>query len=657
MPIQLSMPKETSVMNENHQESRPECPNMGCENRKEKSIPYAPRSRFRDHIREAFEHHSVIAEAYHPLLEQQKPDGSYLSCPICRTNEQVISGGTQNDGTKKFRCCNSHSDNDNVSGKHFHHSMPKGWKGNFSTFTSFEAHQLYIKLIVETIVLFIKTNSTISGLASYLGVSKDFIRMALLLALQAIQDEKIELDMSQSKDFVLVFFDYSGCVLSRRLSFVLANINGQLIWKIVSGSNRLTIWDFLKSIKDIVEKNAGNKTEELKYVFVTDGEISFVDSIGALFPDSIHIRQFHKKELRGLVYTHFPNYVKTDEEADQVEIQRYTISCSWDIVLSEGIPNDRTLAQRKRRKEKLKENGEEREKHDWEIKLWTYVKYTQRTPSSPKNGNLEKSNRKTVNKQHIDCISSDKKQSSPQLEVENDTARVKVDEETSSPSKPMKEEKEIIKTESPKRESTYTHAPKKKHKPKKPKPKPIVFDTISEAKKNTTFLQIFGIFVMIFGGLYIQSNKVENSFNVKATLKPHRVMKTGTNILQMILHSQLRMKKMSAPDLRRYFLERISSEMILQWIPPSNKTVSEVKRKKEEIRQLISEACQSQQLLAITYTDRKKTLTRRGILVRDYDEEYIRAYCFLRNDQRTFRIDRINHAYLCDDSPLIFPTT
>lgn len=97
--------------------------------------------------------------------------------------------------------------------------------------------------------------------------------------------------------------------------------------------------------------------------------------------------------------------------------------------------------------------------------------------------------------------------------------------------------------------------------------------------------------------------------------------------------------------------------MIMNWIPPHNEEVSEVKRKKDEIVRLISEAHKTQQILAITYWDRYRRLTRRGILVQEYSDEYIGAHCFLRNEHKTFKIDRISFAYLCDEKPLIFPTT
>jgi len=573
-------------------------------NESKRKIPYAPRNGFRERMKEVLSHYLEMTNAYQPLVEQQQSDGGYLSCPLCQTNDHVKSGGTQVDGTRKFRCYNDHSCKTLVSREHFILVMQDDWRGSFSTFTSFEAYQLYRMLLVEAIVLFIKTNSTISGLASYLGVSRKFIEMALSLALQVLQDEDVDLKLCGDEDFVLVFFDYSGCVLSRRLSLVLAKINDQLIWKIVCGANRLTIWDFIKTIKDTIEqsqmgKGENKKDDDMKYIFITDGETSFVDPIGAFFPKSIHIRQFHKEELRGLIYVHFPGNIEINSEGEE-QIQRYTISCPWDIVLAEGEANSRTFDQRRRRKQMQKDTGTEKtEQHQWDIKLWSYVKYIYRLPS-----NTEKTDK---------------------------VARPKVDEKCESEMGEVesKDAEEEADDKSQKSKSTYGHARKKKS--KEPKQKPIVFNSLSDAKENPFFLQIFGILVMVFGGLYIQSNNVENGFNVKVALKPHRAMKVGTGILKLIIHSQLGLKYKSATDLRRYFLDKISLEMVMSWIVPHNKTVSEMKYKQEEIIRMIHEAYNTQQILAITYRDRDKRLTRRGILVQNYDDEYARAYCYNRS--------------------------
>lgn len=642
---------------------------QGIVNERIRSIPYALRGQFRNEMRNALEHHSEMAATYRPLVEQQRSNGGYLSCPICQTNEHVKSGGTQKDGTRKFRCSYNHSGNTTVSREHFVLAMHESWKGNFSTFTSFEAYHLYRKLLVEAIVLFVKTNSTESGLSSYLGISKNFIGIALSLALQVLQDEEIELEMNGDGDFVLVFFDYSGCVLSRRLSLVLAKVNGQLVWRIVCGSNRLTIWNFLKTIKESVEKACSiqGNDEEIKYIFITDGEISFVEPVGSLFPDSIHIRQFHKKELRGLVYTHFPTSVSiTGEEIAQDQNQRYTVSCPWSLVLEEGKegkPNSRTLAQRKRRRRNKKATKKKETKHhDWAMKIWPYVKYTHRFPGSPKkeeSGQPCKPSEKTIDDDgDHKPLEVEEKATDTLPRSDTEVARVKVDEKCDTETKQDESTAKPANEKSSGKISTYGHALIKKDKRKrKPPPKPFVFESIAEAKKNFMFLHIFNLLALVFGGLYIQSNNVENGFNVKVALKPHRVMKTGSNMLKLILHCQLQLKSKSTAELRKYFTDRIAPEMIMSWIPPHNEEISEVKRKKDEIALLISEAHKTQQILAITYRDRYRRLTRRGIMVQEYDDEYIKSHCFLRDRRRTFRIDRISYAYLCDDKPLIFPTT
>ena len=625
-----------------------------------RSIPYAPRRQFRNGMENVLEHHSEMVVAYRPLVEQQRFDGGYLSCPLCQTNEYVKSGGTQKDGTRKFRCCNDHSGNTTISGEHFVLDMHKNWKGNFSTFTSFEAYHLYKSLLVETIVLFIKTNSTELGLSSYLGISKDFVGMALSLALHVLQDEDIELKIDGEEDFVLTFFDYSGCVLSRRLSLVLAKVNGQLIWMIVCGSNRLTIWNFLKTIKESVEKacEIKEKDQEITYIFITDGEVSFVEPIGSLFPRSIHVRQFHKKELRGLVYTHFPNRMKiTGEETAQDLNKRYTMSCPWNLVLEEGEPNSRTLAQRKRRRREGKvTNEKETDHHDWAIKIWPYVKYTHRFPACPKkdvSSQCHKLSEITIDDDE-DLKPLEEKVTTPLQISDTDLARVKVDEKCDTEAKQEKTTDKAVNEKFPEK-STYGHALTKKGKRKrKPPPQPLVFESITEVKKSSTFLHIFNLLTLVFGGLYIQSNNVENGFNVKVALKPHRVMKTGSNLLRLILHCQLQFKSKSTAELRKYFSDRIAPEMIMNWIPPHNGEVSEAKRKKNEIAHLISEAHKTQQILAITYRDKYKRLTRRGILVKEYDDEYVGAHCFLRSEHRTFRIDRISYAYSNNDKPLIF---
>ncbi len=58
-----------------------------------------------------------------------------------------------------------------------------------------------------------------------------------------------------------------------------------------------------------------------------------------VFPDAVHVRQFHSKNSRGLVYVH----LRHDEEV-------YTVRFPWDVVLEEGEPTEDAQRMRRRRK-------------------------------------------------------------------------------------------------------------------------------------------------------------------------------------------------------------------------------------------------------------------------------------------------------------------
>lgn len=46
-------------------------------------------------------------------------------------------------------------------------------------------------------------------------------------------------------------------------------------------------------------------SDKTQIVFLTDGEVCFVDSIKHFFPNAIHIRQFHSASCKGIIYIHF----------------------------------------------------------------------------------------------------------------------------------------------------------------------------------------------------------------------------------------------------------------------------------------------------------------------------------------------------------------
>lgn len=659
-----------------------------------RKIPYNLRSGFRDELLEMCIHHKELLESIIPLIIQQKLDGKPLSCPLCGNNHSVKSHGSQKDGTKKFICYADHTNCKTQSENPFIITMHKNWKGNFSTYTSLEAYQLYRQLIVESIVLFINTNSTIEGLSKHLGVSRKFIETSLIMALLVLKDEKTEIKLEGEEDFVIVYMDFSGAILSKRFSLVLAKINGQSFWKIAVGSNYLTAWDFINTIKNLAEEKQRDK--EIKWIFITDGELCFVDPIGKLFPKSVHIRQFHKKELRGLVYVHFPVDSESLQEFGYKDIKsdRGTLSLNWDAVLDEGEACKRTKAQRERRKKKKSEYennknrknknaDEEKEILDKDIKFYPYVKNSHRRKTTKNSKNKQsKSSKRFVGEEDSTAESQrDSTERSPRspllcgeprtsnsIDNKKSNEDIKNEDISAPPQAQVKSENSQITSENCSKErnektaSTYCLQPKKETKKvfkskrkSKPKPKPIVFKTVSEAKEHPILAQLFAILVMIFGGLYIQSNSVENGFNVKISFKQHRVMKNGKKMLTLLLYSQLKLKSMSTSELRKFFLERISTEMVMSFVIPRDSSVREMKRKQDEIVQLVYRALETKCMLSIAYVDYYGNFTRRGIIVERFDGKYIDAFCLLKNKPRWFRIDRINAAYLDEEKPLMLP--
>ena len=133
--------------------------------------------------------------------------------------------------------------------------------------------------------------------------------------------------------------------MTKNKAIILAKINGEFVFDVVSTSNYLTTHQFLAKIKEKFNIKA-NQT----VIFVTDGEICFVDSIRKFFPDAIHIRQFHKKSCKGIVYIHLMHYNKL-----------HTIRVLWDAVLHEGEASEHTKKMREHKaKKNLKDNKTKR---------------------------------------------------------------------------------------------------------------------------------------------------------------------------------------------------------------------------------------------------------------------------------------------------------
>lgn len=272
------------------------------------------------------------------------------SCHTCKSKEHVTYTGT-NKGRKKFVCRN--------------HRKPI-W---FSTSTSFEAIKIYQDVLVDNLCLLVQTNSTVGGIQGYNETSKYFVELALECLYEFINSQANQpiIEINENQDTLAIFLDISGSRLAKNKAIILAKVDDQIIFQIITTSNHLSSHEIISTIKKRLK--VSTKT---KVVFVTDGEKCFVGPIKHYFPYSIHIRQFHKRSCKGIIYLHFKH-----EDKD------YTIRCLWDVVLNEAEPSKevvrhRELKAKKRLAEKERKINVRYSELSKEVMIWEGTIYEPR---------------------------------------------------------------------------------------------------------------------------------------------------------------------------------------------------------------------------------------------------------------------------------------
>ena len=247
-------------------------------------------------------------------INELNNSSTVCSCPECKCNDAVAYTGT-NKKKRKFVCRNE-----------LHERAV--W---FSTSTSYEAMEIYQEALAENLCLLAKTNSTVNGTIGYNECSKHFVEYALEGMCEFINETKqFNINISHDTDILTIFLDISGSGLARNKAIILAKIQKKVLFDIITTSNYLSSHEILSQIKSRL-----TVSDKTKIVFITDGEKCFVDSVKHFFPSAIHIRQFHSKSCKGIVYVHL-NYSGKD----------YTIRCVWDAVLEEGEAPKKTQKMR-----------------------------------------------------------------------------------------------------------------------------------------------------------------------------------------------------------------------------------------------------------------------------------------------------------------------
>ncbi|KXA97137.1 hypothetical protein AKJ38_01870 [candidate division MSBL1 archaeon SCGC-AAA259I14] len=281
-------------------------------------------------------------------------DGSdeLCTCPTCESLEHVSYTGAYR-GRREFECSNPSNED----------------CGYFTTSTSLEAIETYRKVMVENLTTLLQANSVVDGIRELSETSKHFIELPLERFYEYIAEEasKSEITVEEGTDIVTVFCDLAGSGLAKNKAIILAMVDDAPVFNIVTTFNYLSTKQLIAAIEQRLET-----PESTQVVFVTDGDHSFVDPINEHFPEAIHIRQFHKKSSRGIIYAHL---IYKGEE--------YTTRCLWDVVLSEGTPSDAVQRQRERRAKertsgKQKANKTEYTELSKDIMVWKGKVYNPR---------------------------------------------------------------------------------------------------------------------------------------------------------------------------------------------------------------------------------------------------------------------------------------
>lgn len=509
------------------------------------------------------------------------------SCPECKSKEYVKNAGS-NKGMKKFVCMNPCHEK----------------KVYFSTSTSYEAVEIYRNCLTEILCLLVQTNAMINGITSYNETSKYFVELALEAMCEFVNKEakKLKVKIDKNADLVTVFLDISGSGLARNKAIILARVEGKTIFDIITVSNYLSSYKILAAIKKKLQISG-----ETKLVFVTDGENCFIDVIKHLFPDAIHIRQFHSRSCRGIIYIHL-KYGGKD----------YTIRCLWDSVLNEGIPSEDVMKKRELKAKKKTSNKERSTKVRYselskDVMIWEGTVYAPRgiRRKLPENGKTRKPEQ----------VSSSNNTYAPDTLI---SPLKKTDTSTSDT------------------------------------PILIFQGSLEEAKKLDVAAYCFEILKKIFGGLYITSNMVETVFNVKSKLYPHRTMKLGERMMICVLYSQLALKGKNKEELRTFFKENIITYDFITQKVLYGSGLQKNKPEPPSFLTVIQEAMQKGRRLVIHYCDRNhkhtsRVITPLEIKVNLYNNAtLIESFCSLRNEKRTFYLERIRDVIPYETNVLCF---
>ena len=206
-----------------------------------------------------------------------------------------------------------------------------GKKKRFSERTSAEYTMLLIAYIALTLTR-TSEGASMNTIKKSLGIPRSLVESAIHL-IDRGELEGIALENIRSADWSHPIF--MDAVFACGWATIILKIEKRAYFRIAQAEDYLSVRNLLKELRSIAPR-------DWRPLFVTDGSLPIRAAIEEVFPNAIHIRQFHGNSL-GLVFVHF-TYGGTP----------YTLVTRWDLLVEE----ERVRIRRATPGEKLLEKDE-----------------------------------------------------------------------------------------------------------------------------------------------------------------------------------------------------------------------------------------------------------------------------------------------------------
>jgi hypothetical protein len=133
-----------------------------------------------------------------------------------------------------------------------------------------EAFEVYQEYLSECLTILITCGGSYEAIANYLEISDYMVELAVATYFNHLLQDATPVQNIETDDhYAIIYADFSSTKLSKKISIIMGEINGQTVFKLVPSINSVTAWDFMLNLKNTL--STGPKT---KIIIVTDDELA-----------------------------------------------------------------------------------------------------------------------------------------------------------------------------------------------------------------------------------------------------------------------------------------------------------------------------------------------------------------------------------------------